>query len=210
MEIKESTADVGEESSPALKAFVNAVVTALQKHANLADGATQARVKQSRTTADALAKMCQCNARLIVCCSDAGRCHCPTAAHGGATDTHKFVDLEFFLDVAHGYEVSHSNAVVRERILKKYRTKISGDDCLRNLRIMFMHQDDFLTNWWGQLTAKTLVGLGQRCLFAVCGDMDSPCGGNAAGVRASVTWLQDHGRGRIEFHNLGAASERAD
>ena len=176
------TANVGEGKSPSMKGLVDAVVEVLQRHASLADGTVQDRfhLKQSGTTADALAKMRQCNARLLVYCSDAGRCLCPTAKHGGATDPHKFMDLEFFLDATHGDEVSHSNKVDRERILKVRVGNPQGPVLTQpglhmeptNVHIMFMQQDVFFTNWWAQLTAKKPVGLGQRCLFAFGGDMD--------------------------------------
>ncbi len=98
------TANVGEGKSLGMRAFVDATVAVLQRHASLADGTPQDRFhfKQSGTTADALTKLRECSARLLIYCSDAGRCLCPSAAHGGSTDPRKYMDLEFFLDAATG------------------------------------------------------------------------------------------------------------
>ncbi|MCP4243202.1 MAG: hypothetical protein GY772_21820, partial [bacterium] len=176
------TANVGEGKSPGLKSFVSAMVDVLT--ANLAQAVGYAsdrfHYQQSGTTASAVDKLRSCDGYLTICCPDATRCLCPAAATGGSTDPYRYVDLEYFLDAAHGDEFSHITQRMREKVAKEAvhnpaapvasKPKLHIDPT--NVHVLFLQQEVIFANWWAQMTPKKPVGLAQRFLFAFGGDAD--------------------------------------
>ena len=74
--------------------------------------------QQSGTTAGCIDKLRKCDAYMTIYCPDATRCLYLPAATGSVTDCQKNVDLEFFLDGAHGDEFDHSNKAMRDKLKK--------------------------------------------------------------------------------------------
>ena len=136
--------------------------------------------QQSGTTAGAIDKLRTCQGYLTLYCSGAGRCLSKTAATGGRTDPHEHINLEFFLDAAHGDEFDHSNKCDRDKLLKKpMKNPAAPNDPPMtlhidptNVHLVYLQQEVFFQTWWAQIAARHPVGLPQRCLFAFGGDMD--------------------------------------
>ena len=176
------TATVGEGKSVAMKALADDMVAVLTEHSQFAYGSVDDRwhYQQSGTTAGAVDKLRTCNAYLCVYCPDAGRCLCVPAASGGSTDPHKFIDLEFFLDAAHGDEFNHSNKLDRQRVLQKPKQKpqapVQPQPKLHldptNVTILFLQQDSYFQKYWARIARDHPVGIPQRCLFAFGGYTD--------------------------------------
>ncbi len=112
------TANVGEGKSPAMKAFTNAVVEVLGDISEKAVGrqADRFHYQQGSTTAAAIDKIRDCQGYLTLYCPDATRCLCPAAANGSHTDPYRYVDLEIFLDAAHGDEDDYSTKADRQQM----------------------------------------------------------------------------------------------
>ena len=175
-------ANVGEGKSAGMKAFVDDMVTVLKQESPHAVGEARDRFQyqQSGTTAGAIDKLRACQAYLTLYCSDAGRCLSKPAATGGKTDPHTHIDLEFFLDAAHGDEFNHSTDRTREEAKKK-RLKIPKESAMEepsihmdptNVHLMYMQQEVFLQTYWALIADKHPIGLPQRSLFAFAGDTD--------------------------------------
>jgi len=175
-------ANVGEGKSAAMKMFVDDMIEVLKSESSLAVGAAEDRFhfQQSGTTAGAIDKLQTCQGYLVMYCSDAGRCLSKTAATGGKTDPHEHINLEFFLDAAHGDEFDHSNKCDRDKILKKPMKNPAAPNeppltlhiDPTNVHLIYLQQEVFFQTWWAQIAVRHPVGLPQRCLFAFGGDMD--------------------------------------
>jgi len=173
---------IGEGKSMSMKAFTDDMVDTLREFSAFAVGSAEDRFhyQQSGTTASAVDKLRAAEAYLTVYCSDAGRCLSKAAAVGHAVDPHKHVDLEFFLDAAHGDEFNHSTLTARQKVLKKAvqnpQEPVRPPQTLHmdptNVHIMLLQQELFFQVYWAQIARKHPVGLPQRCLFAFGGDMD--------------------------------------
>ena len=176
------TANVGEGKSPGMKHFVNAMIEVLEELQPQAVGeaADRFHFQQSGTTASAIDKLRSCDAYLAVYCPDAVRCLCPAAAVGGKTDPYQFIDLEMFLDAAHGDEFSHSTCRLREKTAKaplvnpqapaKKKPPTHLDPT--NVHFIFLQQEVVFATWWAQMTPKKPVGIAQRFLMSFGGDAD--------------------------------------
>ncbi len=178
-----ATRSVGEGKSREVKHIFDTMSATLKKHAALAVGRAHDRFhyQQSSTTAAAIDKMRTTEAYLAMHCSDAGRCLDKKAAQGGPTDPHKRVDLDYFLDAAHGDEVSHATLQARQAAKKPSVTNpkepaLENFDGLHmdpaNVHVMFMQQEVLFVEFWAQLTFNSPVGLVQRFLLSFAGDMD--------------------------------------
>ena len=175
-------ANVGEGKSEGMKAFTDDMVDALHKHSAFAVGSADDRYhfQQSGTAAGAIDKLRACAAYLTVYCSDAGRCLSRAAAVGTAADPHKHIDMEYFLDAAHGDEFNHSTKVDRQRVLaKRVRSQdapAEPPEALHldptNVHFMFLIQNLFFQTWFAQIAEKHPVGIPQRCLFSFGGRPD--------------------------------------
>jgi len=102
------------------------------------------------------------------------------AATGGHTSRLAKVDLEIFLDAAHGDEFSHATMKAREKALARPvrhpQEQVQPPQGLHiedtNVHIMFLQQDCIFTDYWAQMASRKAVGLAQRCLFSFGGNMD--------------------------------------
>ena len=86
------TANVNEGKPTGMRHFVNVVIQVLTENSSKAVG----------------------RAAVLRGLSYATRC----LSTGGKTDPHQYIDLEHFLDAAHGDEVSHSTQKLREKVAK--------------------------------------------------------------------------------------------
>ena len=178
------TANVGEGKSHGMKTFVEKLLHVLNENSAFAVGkqADRWHLCQSSTTAAALDKMRHSHAHVLIHCSDAARCLHKGAANQGKTDPYQHVDLDYFLDAAHGDEVSHATMVARQNALKKKVTNpkeplqdIEGVHMdPTNVHVMFLQQDCLFIDFWAKITVAAPVGLAQRCLLSFAGDMDPP------------------------------------
>lgn len=172
-------ANVGEGKSQGMKALTDDMVAALSKHSAFAAGHSHDRFhfQQSGTTAAAIDKLRTCCGYLCIYCSDAGRCLSKPAAAGTPADPHKHVDLEYFLDAAHGDEFNHSNKIDRQKVLakrvKSQEAPAEPPESLHidptNIHILFLIQNLFFQTWFAQIAEKHPVGIPQRCLFSFGG-----------------------------------------
>jgi len=136
--------------------------------------------QQGSTTAASIDKLRLCNGYLCIYCSDAARILDMNAATGGHTNQLAKVDLDIFLDAAHGDEFSHATMKAREKALARPvrhpQEQVQPPQGLHiedtNVHIMFLQQDCIFTDYWAQMASRKAVGLAQRCLFSFGGDMD--------------------------------------
>ena len=99
---------------------------------------------------------------------------CPAFAHGGATDPSKFIDLQSFLNAAHGGSFSFSTQLDRQKVLKPKlpdpKAPVPEPVCMTlketNVHVTFLQQEHFFTTWWAPLAANKPTGLVQRFLFS--------------------------------------------
>ena len=176
------TANVGEGKSPGLKVFMDAMIEVLTENVAFAVGEVDDRFhyQQSGTTPGAIEKLQTCRGYLCIYCPDGGRCLSPTAATTGNTDPYKHIDLEWFLDAAHGDEFNHSNMTMRAKLAKSKAKNpgaaVGGDTGMHidptNVHVLLLQQDVVFASYWAQLTSRKPVGLAQRCLFSFGGDAD--------------------------------------
>ena len=129
---------------------------------------------QGSTTAAAREKLRFCEGYLSIHSDEAGACLCPAFANGGATDPSKFIDLQLFLNAAHGGCFSFSTQLDRQKVLK---AKVADPKAPvpepmgmtlkeTNVHVTFLQQELFFTNWWALLAANKPTGLVQRFLFS--------------------------------------------
>ena len=129
---------------------------------------------QGSTTAAAREKLRFCEGYLSIHSDEAGACLCPAFANGGATDPSKFIDLQLFLNAAHGGSFSFSTQLDRQKVLK---LKVADPKAPvpepmgmtlkeTNVHVTFLQQELFFTNWWALLAANKPTGLVQRFLFS--------------------------------------------
>jgi hypothetical protein len=158
------TANVGKGKSPGMKTFVNVMIEVLSRNASKAAGFAGDRFQfqQSGTTANALDKLRASQAYLTIYCPDATRVLCPAVATGGTTGPYKYVDLDVFLDAAHGDEVSLTTQRLRNKVAKQ---KVSNPQAPvmpqqgihmdpTNVHIMLLQQEVIFANWWCQMIPK--------------------------------------------------------
>ena len=179
------TADVGEGKSVAMKDLVDDLIATLARNTAFAVGTSSDRFhyQQSGTTAGAVDKLRTCEGYLTVYCPDAGRCLSAAAAKGGKVDVHEHINIEFFLDAAHGAEFNHSTKLDRQRVLQKPRKNpreaVASIPPLHidptNITLALMQQDLYFQEWWAQIARAHPVGIPQRCLLSFGGDMDPVC-----------------------------------
>lgn len=178
-----ATGNVGEGKSREVKLIIETMIATLKTNAALAVGRAHDRFhyQQSSTTAAAIDKLRQTEAYLTMHCSDAGRCLDKGAAAGRGCDPHKRVDLDYFLDAAHGDEVSHVTLQARQAakqraVLNPKEPVLENFDGLHmdptNVHVMFMQQEVLFVEFWAQITSNCPVGLAQRFLLSFAGDMD--------------------------------------
>ncbi len=176
------TAKVGEGKSPGMKHFVNAMVDVLSEcrpHA-VGNKGDRFHFQQSGTTAAAIDKLRCCDAYLAVYCPDAGRCLSPAAPTGGRCDPYQFIDIEMFLDAAHGDEFSHSTCKQREKNAKETLQNPHAPAKMKppahldptNVHFIFLQQEVLFATWWAQMTPKKPIGIAQRFLMSFGGDAD--------------------------------------
>ena len=176
------TANVGEGKSPGMRPFINIAIEVLTECRERAEGMEHDRwhFQQGSTTAAAIDKLRLCNGYLCIYCSDAARILDMNAATGGHTNQLAKVDLDIFLDAAHGDEFSHATMKAREKALARPvrhpQEQVQPPQGLHiedtNVHIMFLQQDCIFTDYWAQMASRKAVGLAQRCLFSFGGDMD--------------------------------------
>ena len=105
---------------------------------------------------------------------EAGACLCPAFANGGSTDPSRFIDLQLFLNAAHGGSFSFSTQIDRQKVLKPKPTNPAAPVpepvgmTLKetNVHFIFLQQQMFFANWWALVAANKPLGLVQRCLFS--------------------------------------------
>ena len=180
-----ATANVGEGKSPGLKAFIALIIEVLSELPDRAVGVESDRYhyQQGSTSAAAIDKLRACLAYLTMYSPDATRVLCPAAASGGHTDPHKYVDLELFLDAAHGEEFEQTTKLDRQQQqakVKQLQNPLAPQEEIAglhmdptNVHILFLQQDVLFTTWWARQAATKSVGIAQRFLFAFGGDADA-------------------------------------
>lgn len=176
------TDNVGEGKSISMKSLVDTMVSALAECSAHACGVESDRfhVQQYGTTAAAIDKLRSADGYLCIYCPDAGRCLCMAAASGGKTDPHEFINLECFLDAAHGDEFNHSTKLDRQKAMKLPKKNpvdpVPSMPTLHidptNVTVLFLQQDLYFQKYWARIAREHSVGLPQRCLLAFGGDMD--------------------------------------
>ena len=122
-------------------------------------------VEQSVTNATAIDKLWSCDAYLTIYRPDATRCLSPAASTGGKTDPYQYVDLEHFLDAAHGDEVSHSTQKLREKIAKDFASSPAAPSTKplplhmdpTSVHVIFPRREVIFANWWCQMVPKRTV-----------------------------------------------------
>ena len=117
---------------------------------------------------------CPCEGYLTVHTDEAGACLCPAFANGGSTDPSRFIELQLFLNAAHGGSFSFSTQIDRQKVLKPKPTNPAAPVpepvgmTLKetNVHFIFLQQQMFFANWWALVAANKPLGLVQRCLFS--------------------------------------------
>ena len=151
-----ATANVGEGKSPGLKAFIALIIEVLSELPDRAVGVESDRYhyQQGSTSAAAIDKLRACLAYLTMYSHDATRVLCPAAASGGHTDPHKYVDLELFLDAAHGDEFEQTTNLDRQQQqakVKQLQNPLAPQEEIAglhmdptNVHILYLQQDVLL------------------------------------------------------------------
>ena len=120
----------GEGKSPATEPIVEAFEAALRAQSSRAPGKAQDRfhLEQSATQACAEDKIRCTGGYLCVQSDEAGNLLCEQAAAAGKTDRSRHMDLQFFLNSAHGGAVSHGNKQLRDQHAALQRKAKHPDD----------------------------------------------------------------------------------
>ena len=74
---------------------------------------------QGSTSAAAREKLRYCEVYLAIHSDEAGAWLCPAFANGGATGPSKYIDLQLYLNVAHGGSFSFSTQIDRQKVIKQ-------------------------------------------------------------------------------------------
>ena len=160
-----------------MKPFIAAMQRALEKNSATAVGRSwdTFHYQQASTSAHAERKLRSCDAYLTVHSDEAGPLLCPALASGGTAGPHKYVDLTFYLNAAHGNEYSRGTLLERQRLEKEnsrppHPAEPVAEPCgvtldPTNFHILFLQQELYFETWWAQLAARKPMGLAQRCLF---------------------------------------------
>ena len=153
------------------------------KHLKVGTPEDRFHYQQGSTTVAARSKIQDCEGYLTMYCPDAARClDLWSASNGSKTEAFAYVDLECFLDAAHGDEFEHGTQNQREMFLK-FKLKVVNPGAQvpavvgahlnpTNVHIMLLQQNCVFAKYWAQLTARKPIGVAQRCLFAFGGDAD--------------------------------------
>ena len=176
------TANVGEGKSAGMRELFKLMEDAMRENAACTVGFPNDRFQyqQSGTTAGAVNKLRTCDGYLCVYCSDAGRCLSDATAQGKKADPGQFIDLEFFLDAAHGDEFDHTTFKDREKAFKT-SAKNPSDPKLEapllhlsptNVEVAFLCQNLYFMDWWARVAVQKPIGIPQRCMLSFGGDAD--------------------------------------
>jgi len=174
------TANRAEGKSPCTKPIVKALEAALKAHPGMAPGHANDRfhLEQSATQASAEDKVRCTKGYLTIQSDEAGTLLCERSATGAATDRNRHIDLQFWLNAAHGDEVSHSKLSLRlgaaKKRVKNPSEKAEGPETgiyidPTNVHMLLLQQEPYFNRFWAQGLKHNDTGLAQRCLFTFGG-----------------------------------------
>jgi len=176
------TFDSGEGKSRMWKDIIDCMVNVLTAFPANAVGEMNDRFmfQESSSTAAAVDKARQAGGHCTLVCSDARRCVDMRSAVGGAVDSTKYVNLDFFLDAAHGDELSHATLVAKQRAAKPKlaHPAASFHEILgmhidpTNIHVCWLWQNEVFVKYLAQLTRAAPVGTAQRFLLDFAGNCD--------------------------------------
>lgn len=117
---------------------------------------------QGSTSAAAREKLRYCEVYLAIHSDEAGAWLCPAFANGGATGPSKYIDLQLYLNAAHGGSFSFSTQIDRQKVIKqkvldpKAPVPEAAGMTLKetNVHVIFLQQELFLSNWWAPVAAN--------------------------------------------------------
>ena len=140
---------------------------------------------ESATNATVLEKARFTGGCVCIACGDASRMLDKASAKGKACDLTKKIDLEFFLDSAHGEHISHQNMDVRRMYYKSLKdaktpnpsdphaaTPVPTELKETNIVMCLMTQEAVFMDWFAQIAYEYSVGIPQRFCFSFGGDCD--------------------------------------